>query len=79
MSRFDYIKYDGQSLNEQMKAKDLCIQMEAFINSLGYDRPVALALTRLEEVYMWIGKSIRDRQIERSAIGVPPDLQEERG
>ena len=38
-------------------------------------RTVALALTKLEECYMWIGKAIRDDQIERNGSA---ELQEER-
>lgn len=43
--------------------------------SMGAHRAKALALTKLEEVYMWIGKAIRDDQIERNGSA---ELQEER-
>jgi len=38
-------------------------------------RAKALAITKLEEVYMWIGKAIRDDQIKRNGSA---ELQEER-
>jgi hypothetical protein len=38
-------------------------------------RAKALALTKLEEVYMWIGKAIRDDQLSRNGTA---ELQEER-
>jgi hypothetical protein len=42
------------------------ISVESLIESLGKSRPQSLALTSLEECYMWIGKAIRDNQIERN-------------
>jgi len=36
-------------------------------------RAKALAITKLEEVYMWIGKAIRDDQIKRNGSA---ELQE---
>lgn len=64
--RFDYVRYDDASAANQQKAKDLMQQVEAFINGdLGSGRPQSLALTHLEEVYMWIGKAIRDGQVAR--------------
>jgi hypothetical protein len=35
-----------------------------------------VVLTKLEEAYMWIGKAIRDEQIERNSKA---ELQESRG
>lgn len=87
MSRFDYVKYDQKAVLDQESAKDLMIEMETLINSIGTNEPArcnfssgagrarSLALTKLEEVYMWIGKAIRDDQITRN--GSAP-LQEER-
>lgn len=68
-SRFDYIKYDDKAMLEQELAKRLCSHVESFINDLGPGRAQSIAMTKLEEVYMWIGKTIRDRQNER--IGIP--------
>ncbi len=76
MSRFDYVKYDERALAIQKTAKELCSVLEAGINiEIQSPRAKALALTKLEEVYMWIGKGIRDDQIARNG-GAP--LQESR-
>ena len=75
VNRFDYVKYDDGATSDQEAAKNLVITLEAFINlALVSPRAKALALTKLEEVYMWIGKAIRDDQITRN--GSAP-LQEE--
>lgn len=64
--RFDYVRYDDVSAANQQRAKELMQQVEAFINGdLGSGRPQSLALTHLEEVYMWVGKAIRDSQVAR--------------
>lgn len=77
MSRFDYVKYDDKAITQQDGFKKLVSEIEAYIEgSLGSPRAKALALTKLEETYMWIGKAIRDDQIARN--GSAP-LQEERG
>lgn len=75
-TRLDYVKYDekSQSLQESIKSQCMCI--EAMMNGgLSEGRAKALALTKLEEFYMWVGKAIRDEQIKRN--GSAP-LQEER-
>lgn len=76
MSRFDYVKYDEESIRHQEHAKLMCDNVRACIETnLKPGRASALAMTKLEEVYMWIGKQIRDDQIARN--GSAP-LQEER-
>ncbi len=75
-SRFDYVAYDNLAGNCQGTAKTLVTGLEHFIeDSLRSPRAKALALTKLEEVYMWIGKAIRDDQVTRN--GSAP-LQESR-
>lgn len=75
MGRFDYVKYDAESIKNQTIAKDRCQEVEWFINThLKDGRAKSLALTKLEEVYMWIGKAIRDEQVEHRTA----ELQEER-
>ena len=65
--RFNYVKYSEKSIEHQEKAKKLCEELEAHIESLKVtsdgSRPISLALTALEETYMWIGKAIRDNQV----------------
>lgn len=75
MSRFDYVKYDAIAESEQTLAKENVTELEMLIDSLKSPRAKALALTKLEECYMWIGKAIRDDQIARNGSA---ELQEER-
>lgn len=75
MSRFNYIRYDGQSLAIQQHAKIQASFLEDTINELAPSRATNLALDHLEECYMWIGKAIRDDQVNRNVNLV---LQEER-
>lgn len=75
MSRFDYVQYDVNSLADQNEAKVLVQKLETLIGGIGYaqglptketERSKALAITKLEEVYMWIGKAIKEDQIARN-------------
>lgn len=64
--RFDYVKYDERSMNAQEKFKQKCETLESMIELLlESPRAKSLALTKLEEFYMWVGKAIRDDQIKR--------------
>ena len=75
MSRFDYVAYDEKAQGQQLEAKEQVIVLESLIDGLKSPRARALALTKLEECYMWIGKAIRDDQIERNGSA---ELQEDR-
>ena len=75
MSRFDYVKYDEKAIGQQNEFKFVVTNFETMINGLNSPRAKALAITKLEEVYIWIGKAIRDDQIARNA---KTELQEER-
>jgi len=79
MSRFDYVKYDQQAIAERDVVNQLSEQLETVINNIqderGLGRSQSLALEKLEETYMWIGKAIRDAQIYRNK---DTELQEER-
>lgn len=67
MSRFNYVKFDERATGECEFAKKQCEELEKFIGTvLPEGRAKALALTKLEECYMWIGKAIRDSQVARS-------------
>jgi hypothetical protein len=77
MSRLDYVRYDGQAQSTQEVGKNLACRIEAFIEQcIQCPRSKALALTKLEECYMWIGKGVRNDQIKRN--GSAP-LREKRG
>lgn len=62
-SRFDHVEFDQAHDEMRKEAKQLCLDLESFIDQIVPGRPKSLALTALEESYMWIGKAIRDDQI----------------
>ncbi len=64
--RFNHVKYDAPALLDQNAAKEIVTRVEEFCERLKPGRAKSLALTALEECYMWIGKAIRDEQIERN-------------
>lgn len=66
MSRFDYVAYDNAATVSQGLAKDAVTSLEFIVDSLPRGPAQSLALTKLEECYMWIGKAIRDEQIARN-------------
>lgn len=76
MSRFDYVKYDEKAIASQEKFKEAAVMLETGIElEIQCPRSKALALTKLEEAYCWIGKGIRNDQIKRNGTA---ELQEER-
>lgn len=76
MSRFDYVKYDDSAQAAQNQLKDEFQLLEATVEKLVKSgRAKALVLTKLEEAYMWVGKGIRDDQIQRNGSA---ELQESR-
>ena len=66
MSRFDYVEYDELAVWRQKTAKELFMNISSIVESYEISRPQSIALTKLEEAYMWIGKAIRDDQIARN-------------
>jgi len=62
-SRFDHVDYDPAHVEMQQEAKQLCLDLESFIDQMVPGRSKSLSLTALEESYMWIGKGIRDDQV----------------
>lgn len=74
MSRFDYVKYDQRAVNQQTHLKEQCEGIEEYLNKFFHDsRAKSLALTALEEFYMWCGKAIRDDQIGRNGTAEPQE------
>jgi hypothetical protein len=60
-TRFEHTKFDAAQQAAQSKFKDACVALERLIDvELPPSRAASLALTKLEEAYMWIGKAIRD-------------------
>jgi len=75
-TRFDYIRYDEAAMTTQDAIKHYAKLLESCIElSLPEGRAKSLALTKLEECYMWTGKAIRDAQIKRNGSA---ELQESR-
>jgi hypothetical protein len=73
-SRFDYIKYDQVSEQNQLCIKLHVVTLEKRVDELVRNqRAKASAMRCLEEFYMWIGKGIREDQLEREQF---PDLHE---
>lgn len=64
--RFDYVRYDETAKSDQEYFKEKVENLETMVvEMLDCPRAKALALTKLEEFYMWVGKAIRDDQIKR--------------
>jgi hypothetical protein len=63
--RFDYVKYDEAAQAKQAEFKSAFEALDATVDRLANGRAKSLAITKLEEAYMWIGKAIRDEQIAR--------------
>ncbi len=64
--RFAYVAYDAEASQKQAVFKTEVERLELLIESqLKPSRPSSLALTKLEEVYMWVGKAIRDEQVAK--------------
>lgn len=76
MSRLDYVKYDEIATDSQAFLKNRFMDLENLIDAKTVSpRAKALAMTKLEECYMWVGKAIRDDQIQRNGSA---ELQEQR-
>ena len=66
-NRYDYVKYDDQANGLQADFKNTFMKLEETIDTqIQSPRAKALVHTKLEEAYMWIGKGIRDDQMERN-------------
>ena len=75
MSRYDYVKYDEVAVAQQADLKAKFTEVDALVENLKEGRAKSLAMTKLEEAYMWIGKAIRDEQLARNT---DTELQESR-
>lgn len=62
---FSYVKYDEEHAATQQQFKAAFESIEKMVMTLAPSRPRSLVLTKLEEAYMWVGKSIRDDQIAK--------------
>ena len=62
--RFDYVEFGKKQMEDQLAIKNVCTQLEKLIEDLGDSRHTSLALTKLEECYMWVGKELKDRSLD---------------
>jgi len=71
INRFDFIEYDDLSREQQLNFKNQFIKIANDIEAIstGNERSSLIALVKLEECYMWVGKAIRDNQIIRKGNG----------
>lgn len=65
--RFDYVKYDENATKVSEVFKVMYSSVDDLINELevtpSAGREKALAITKLEESFMWVGKMLRNNQI----------------
>jgi hypothetical protein len=63
MTRFDDIQYDKKRMEAQAKLKELFKQMLLSIReSTETSREQSLAITNLEQAYMWAGEALKHDQ-----------------
>lgn len=72
--RFDYVRYDDEAQRVQTQLKGAFNNIDLMLSQLPDGRAKSLALTKLEEAYMWVGKAIRDEQVAKRGA----ELQEQR-
>lgn len=63
---------DDEHTAKQVHAKQQVQNLECTIETLANGRAKSLALTSLEECYMWIGKAIRDEQLAKQELSSTP-------
>ena len=74
MSKFDYAKFDSVSVERLAGAKALFEQAEGYLGvHLESSREKSLALTALEEAFMWVGKALNSDQERRDVIAYGED------
>ena len=71
-TRYDYVKYDDIATAAQQGFKAMFIELTIHVENLDPGVAKTIALQKLEEAYMWLGKALRDGQVQRTA----PELGE---
>jgi hypothetical protein len=66
-SRFDYVAYDPKSSELSATFKAKFEEVNPYAINLRKARAKSVVLTKMEECFMWVGKSIRDSQLKRNA------------
>ncbi len=66
-TRLDYLKWDDKSEKIQQSFKKFYQQIETMLDEeLENSREKSLAITKMEESWMWVGKAIKVDQQKRS-------------
>ena len=58
--RFEYTEFDAEQQKVHDRIREACELVELALEPLESSREKSLALTKLEESYMWAGKAVRD-------------------
>jgi hypothetical protein len=67
MGKFDYVKFDDLSIEKTELLKGEFTALEQVLSaSLIPGREKSLVMTKLEEAWMWVGKSIKAEQAQRN-------------
>lgn len=66
MDRFDQVRFDDLGIDKSNYFKLLFKKIEQEVDQLAPGRAKALIYTKLEEAYMWVGKALRDEQLDRN-------------
>jgi hypothetical protein len=64
--RFEFVQYDEQAKVDLNFLKKTFVVLEVALSHHKEGRSKSLALTHLEESFMWVSKMIRDEQIARN-------------
>lgn len=67
MSRFDHVKFNESTQSASEEFKQRYVSIEVLLDRLPPMKGKAFALQRLEESFMWVGKALRDIQLEIEA------------
>lgn len=76
--RFDYVEYDDETHEAQLSFKQMYSALAVNIEHLPQSRGQALALTQLEESYMWVGKALRDYQLAKNGDAVANERRKQK-
>lgn len=79
MNRFEYVPFDLIAIKKHARGKLASQDFEAALADLPNGREKSLALTKIEEAFMWFGKAVREELTARVKIeaGEVPALAED--
>lgn len=71
IGRFEGVSFDAIRQAQHERATLLCTAVEQLVEEIGPSRSASLALTKLEEAHVWIGKALRDAQAQANQESPP--------